>query len=238
MDTYLRNYLVVTGGYWAFTVTDGAIRMLVVLYFHTLGYSPFEVAMLFLFYEFFGVVTNLVGGWLAARLGLNVTMHLGMAMQMTNICRDVAEDWERQRLYVPDELLATCGCPQLASELGSTFPSTARAPMARAIAGLLAEADRYYASGDAGLRALSWRCALAIRTARAVYSAIGTRIRRSGCDPLAGRAIVPGVEKLRLTFGAVLRSVADVPRRAATAPGSRPRPPQNVVAFPRDVLPI
>ncbi len=82
MDVYLRNYLTVTGGYWAFTVTDGAIRMLVVLYFHLLGYSPFEVAMLFLFYEFFGVVTNLVGGWLAARLGLNVTMHLGMALQV------------------------------------------------------------------------------------------------------------------------------------------------------------
>jgi predicted MFS family arabinose efflux permease len=82
VELALRNYLVVTGGYWAFTVTDGAIRMLVVLYFHSLGYSPFEVAMLFLFYEFFGVVTNLVGGWLAARLGLNVTMHLGMGMQV------------------------------------------------------------------------------------------------------------------------------------------------------------
>ena len=82
MDEHLRGYLTVTGGYWAFTVTDGAIRMLVVLYFHTLGYSPFEVAMLFLFYEFFGVVTNLVGGWLAARIGLNVTMHLGMGLQV------------------------------------------------------------------------------------------------------------------------------------------------------------
>jgi len=82
MDAATRNYLTVTAGYWAFTITDGAIRMLVVLYFHSLGYSPFEVAMLFLFYEFFGVVTNLVGGWLAARLGLNVTMHLGMGMQV------------------------------------------------------------------------------------------------------------------------------------------------------------
>ncbi|WP_299873185.1 organoarsenical effux MFS transporter ArsJ [uncultured Cocleimonas sp.] len=82
MNTDLKNYLVVTAGYWAFTLTDGAIRMLVVLYFHMLGYSPFEVAMLFLFYEFFGIVTNLVGGWMAARLGLNVTMHLGMAMQV------------------------------------------------------------------------------------------------------------------------------------------------------------
>ena len=82
MDAGLRNYFVVTAGYWAFTVTDGAIRMLVVLYFHLLGYSPFEVAMLFLFYEFFGVVTNLVGGWLGARIGLNLTMHIGMAMQV------------------------------------------------------------------------------------------------------------------------------------------------------------
>lgn len=82
MATALRNYLVVTGGYWAFTLTDGAIRMLVVLYFHQLGYSPFEVAMLFLFYELFGIVTNLVGGWLGARLGLNVTMQLGMAWQI------------------------------------------------------------------------------------------------------------------------------------------------------------
>ncbi|MGV6826730.1 MAG: organoarsenical effux MFS transporter ArsJ [bacterium] len=82
MDLLLRHYLVVTGGYWAFTITDGAIRMLVVFYFHMLGYSPFEVAMLFVFYEFFGIVTNLVGGWLGARIGLNRTMHIGMVLQI------------------------------------------------------------------------------------------------------------------------------------------------------------
>ena len=82
MNAATRNYLTVTAGYWAFTVTDGAIRMLVVLYFHQLGYSPFEVAMLFLFYEVFGIVTNLVGGWLGARIGLNLTMHIGMALQV------------------------------------------------------------------------------------------------------------------------------------------------------------
>ena len=81
-DTGTRNYLTVTAGYWAFTVTDGTIRMLVVLYFHLLGYSPFEVAMLFLFYEFFGIVTNLGAGWLGARIGLNLTMNIGMAMQV------------------------------------------------------------------------------------------------------------------------------------------------------------
>jgi len=82
MHTSLRNYLIVTGGYWAFTLTDGAIRMLVVLYFHLLGYTPFEVAMLFLFYELFGVITNLAGGWLGARIGLNLTMHIGMGLQV------------------------------------------------------------------------------------------------------------------------------------------------------------
>ncbi len=78
----LRNYAVITGGYWAFTLTDGAIRMLVVLYFHQLGYTPLAIASLFLFYEFFGIVTNLVGGWLASRFGLNSTMHVGMLLQV------------------------------------------------------------------------------------------------------------------------------------------------------------
>jgi len=78
----LRNYAVITGGYWAFTLTDGAIRMLVVLYFHQLGYTPLAIASLFLFYEFFGIVTNLVGGWLGARFGLNTTMHAGMLLQV------------------------------------------------------------------------------------------------------------------------------------------------------------
>lgn len=82
MDAGVRSYLIVTVGYWAFTLTDGALRMLVVLHFHELGYSPIEVAMLFLFYEFFGIVTNLYGGWLGARIGLNRTMHIGMAMQI------------------------------------------------------------------------------------------------------------------------------------------------------------
>lgn len=78
----VRQYLLITGNYWAFTLTDGALRMLVVLHFHKLGYSPLQVALLFLFYEIFGVVTNLVGGWLGARIGLNRTMNIGLAMQV------------------------------------------------------------------------------------------------------------------------------------------------------------
>lgn len=82
MTNLFKQYITITGTYWAFTITDGALRMLVVLYFHGLGYSALEIAMLFLFYEFFGVVTNLLGGWLGAHLGLNKTMQIGLGLQI------------------------------------------------------------------------------------------------------------------------------------------------------------
>lgn len=82
LSASVRQYMLVTFNYWNFTITDGALRMLIVLYFYDLGYSTLEIASLFLFYEFFGVVTNLIGGWLGARLGLNRTMNVGLAMQI------------------------------------------------------------------------------------------------------------------------------------------------------------
>ncbi|MDQ2077807.1 organoarsenical effux MFS transporter ArsJ [Marinimicrobium sp. ABcell2] len=82
LSPQIRQYMVVTGNYWAFTLTDGALRMLVVLHFHSLGYTPLQIASLFLFYEIFGVITNLVGGYLGARLGLNRTMNIGLALQV------------------------------------------------------------------------------------------------------------------------------------------------------------
>lgn len=78
----LRQYILITANYWAFTLTDGALRMLVVLYFHQLGYAPLDIAFLFIFYEAFGVVTNLIGGWLGARLGLNRIMNFGLFLQI------------------------------------------------------------------------------------------------------------------------------------------------------------
>ena len=74
--------MAITANYWAFTLTDGALRMLVLLYFYQLGYSPFTLATLFIFYEVFGVITNLVGGWLGARIGLNKTMFIGLIIQI------------------------------------------------------------------------------------------------------------------------------------------------------------
>ncbi|MGD1907556.1 MAG: hypothetical protein ACFB0C_16430 [Leptolyngbyaceae cyanobacterium] len=91
----IRNYALITAAYWGFTVTDGALRMLVLLYFHTLGYTPLEVAMLFLFYEIFGIVTNLFGGWLGARFGIKLTLYGGIALQVVALVMmtPVNESW-------------------------------------------------------------------------------------------------------------------------------------------------
>jgi predicted MFS family arabinose efflux permease len=78
----VRDYVVVTAAYWAFTLTDGALRMLVLLHFHDLGYSPIQLAFLFLLYETMGIVTNLIGGWVGSRTGLNRTLMAGLALQV------------------------------------------------------------------------------------------------------------------------------------------------------------
>jgi MFS family permease len=82
LPSAVKQYLLITTNYWFFTLTDGALRMLVLLHFHHLGYEPLAIAMLFLFYEVFGVITNLVGGWLGARIGLNKTMNIGLFTQV------------------------------------------------------------------------------------------------------------------------------------------------------------
>jgi len=80
-DGDLRNYALVTAAYWADTIADGAIRLLVLFYFYGLGYTPFQLATVFAFYEIFGIVTNLVGGFLAARFGLTTTLVMGLLIQ-------------------------------------------------------------------------------------------------------------------------------------------------------------
>ncbi len=99
----VAQYIVVTASYWAFTLSDGALRMLVVLFFHELGYSPLEVASLFILYEFFGMVTNLFGGWLASRIGLNMTMSAGLFLQIAALAMLLAEP---SMLTIPYVMLA------------------------------------------------------------------------------------------------------------------------------------
>ncbi len=77
-----RNYYLVTAAYWVFTLTDGALRMLVLLHFYSIGYDAFQIALLFLFYELAGIPTNLVGGWLATRFGLKFTLVAGLVLQV------------------------------------------------------------------------------------------------------------------------------------------------------------
>ena len=81
----LKSYASVTSAYWAFTLTDGALRMLVLLHFHTMGYSPVQIAFLFLFYEFTGIFTNLIGGWITSKVGLKITLYFGLFLQIFSL---------------------------------------------------------------------------------------------------------------------------------------------------------
>lgn len=135
--------------------------------------------------------------------------HLGIAMQLTNICRDVAEDERDGRRYIPP---------------------------GHGVAEMLDEADRYYRSADAGLLALSFRCALAVRAARLIYAAIGGELRRRGCDPYRGRAVVATSKKLLLVLLALVLTLAELPRRLLLR--RAPTAPDRTLGFPHDVVPI
>ncbi len=90
-----RNYAIVTSAYWGFTLTDGALRMLVLLHFYRLGYSPFTLAFLFLLYEAAGVLANLIGGWLATRFGITRMLMVGLTTQIIGffLLSQLSPDW-------------------------------------------------------------------------------------------------------------------------------------------------
>lgn len=139
--------------------------------------------------------------------------HLGIAMQITNICRDVREDWERGRLYLPAELLNEVGLSSLATELGRELSPRHRERLAHAVKSLLSLADSYYRSADRGLPALPERAAWAIRSARLIYAAIGAELRRKNHDVFAARAVVPLRKKVFLT---VLAGAIELATRAVS----------------------
>lgn len=95
MNEGARNYAIVTAAYWGFTLTDGALRMLVLLHFFRLGYSPFTLAFLFLLYEAAGVLANFIGGWLAARYGITRMLTVGLTTQVTGflVLSALSPDW-------------------------------------------------------------------------------------------------------------------------------------------------
>jgi phytoene synthase len=159
--------------------------------------------------------------------------HLGMAMQLTNICRDVLEDWQRRHIYLPDELLGKAAAHELWERRGEPLPRARAEEVRDAVAQLLQQATALYRSGDAGMRWLSWRCALAVRTARLVYSAIGDVVAARGHDVWAGRAIVPQSRKFVVAGKAFLLGVAEVPARALCT--SRHEVPGRALGFTESV---
>jgi 15-cis-phytoene synthase len=121
---------------------------------------------------------------------------LGIAMQLTNICRDVAEDQRRDRVYLPQDLLAACRAhSREGHETG------------RAVEELLRRADGFYRSGDQGIGELPIRCAIAIRAARLIYAEIGREIARRGFDVRAGRAVVSRGRKAWLALRAAVETL-------------------------------
>lgn len=109
----MRNYLVVTFAYWVFTLTDGALRMLVLLHLHGLGYTPITLASIFLLYEFFGVTTNFTAGWVGARFGLKSTLWSGLSLQ---ILATSVLAWQAASLTVP-LVIAMQGLSGIAKDL-------------------------------------------------------------------------------------------------------------------------
>ena len=149
-------------------------------------------------------VAGVVGLMMSHVMGLGdpsalaAAARLGVAMQLTNICRDVREDWDRGRLYLPRSLLVAVGGDGLERYLGKPLPRTARRPLADAIAQLLSRARDDYRASARGMMALPPRCRVAIAAARRIYAAIGDEIQRVDCDPFAPRAVVPIRRKLVL----------------------------------------
>lgn len=188
-------------------------------------------------------MAGVVGLMMCHVMGLNDTRarmnaaHLGIAMQLTNICRDVDEDWRRGRLYLPMGLLEKSGMKWLSGPPSyPTFPHHAIAPRA-VVATLLAEADRYYRSSERGLQALDWRCALAVRTARRIYAAIGDRIAARGHDVLSGRVVVSRRRKLLLLVSAICESLFALPAHVRRPFERVPLESASPLRFPDIVLP-
>jgi predicted MFS family arabinose efflux permease len=113
----LRNYVLVTAGYWMFTLTDGALRMLVLLHFNDLGYSPVSIAFLFLAYEFMGILTNLLGGWVGSRRGLNRTLVAGLVLQVVALVALTFEQAGWQEWFVVVFVMAAQALSGIAKDL-------------------------------------------------------------------------------------------------------------------------
>jgi phytoene synthase len=167
---------------------------------------------------------------------LPFALDLGIAMQITNICRDVAADAQLGRIYLPADRLARAGAAGVTPATLQAPDETTRAAVVRVVADLLALADRYYRSADLGMRYIPWRTRLAMIVASRIYRRIGVKLTRAGGDPLPGRTVVGALEKLwtlclalaacltptLLGLGREPRHEADLHRGITDLPGADP----------------
>lgn len=144
---------------------------------------------------------------------LNRAAHLGIAMQLTNICRDVEEDKGRGRVYLPDDVMAQHGVDLKAIHADAPFAAPTAMALRPAVAALLQLAERYYRSGQRGTLALPLRSAFAVRAARRIYAAIGTRLGTMHYDISAGRAVVSKRRKLFHVAIAAMQTIGEIPQR-------------------------
>jgi phytoene synthase len=160
-------------------------------------YRTFDDLLLYC-YRVAGTVGLMMAHIMGARSlsALRRATDLGIAMQLTNICRDVAEDQKRDRVYLPQDLLASRRAQSREGDETS-----------QAVEELLRRADRFYRSGDQGMDALPLRCAIAIRAARLIYAEIGQEIARRGFDVQAGRAVVSKGRKAWLALRAAVETL-------------------------------
>ena len=155
--------------------------------------------------------------------------HLGWAMQLTNICRDVAEDWGMGRRYLPADRYRALGVPapepSAPPNPPERFPADRLEATRAVVRDLLEEARGLYASGSQGFDALPWRASLAVNAAARLYAAIGDRLAAQRFDPTAGRAYVPTAAKARLALGAIAERLGSGP------PAGRIRIPGRTLRF-------
>lgn len=159
---------------------------------------------------------------------------LGVAMQMTNIARDVGEDARRGRVYLPDELLAKHGLSDQAVLTEAAQGKPASTALRAAVAELLSVADSHYASAEAGIAMLPDGVQWAIRSASRIYQRIGRALKAQGLDPLLRRARISAGHKLLLVFGAYLAGLLPSARRIAAETSTGPADPV-LLRFCREV---
>jgi phytoene synthase len=154
---------------------------------------------------------------------------LGMGMQLTNICRDVGEDWQRGRLYLPYRALGFVDESAVRNALLRPMDDALAAQLPREVRRTLALADAYYQRAFSGIGALDWRCGLAVRAAARIYRGIGAALARQGYQPLAGRAYLPGRGKAAQVLIALVQQLGSGFTR--TPKGRSKRAPQRVLEF-------